>query len=206
MSKLRDALERKLHIVSAAKQPDKTAEPDPRAVESRPIDDIGFFDYLDALSIMTGGNINVDFDKRFNCADDFLRLLEYEVKLDKEVSIYQSGLPQVKYLTYGQGMYPAVLALCCQGTEDTDIGKRIVDKQRIQNRRLYSVLTPDVEENLQRIRKILYYASLMLDLEEHQLFLLSIGKYDRALRIANEFDAGRLTYEEAAELLDEIFD
>jgi hypothetical protein len=106
----------------------------------------------------------------------------------------------VIYLAFPLPPHTGAFILFFSGTR-----QRIVELRRKQNRHLYAVLSPSVDENLQRIRIVLYYASLMLDYEEHQLFLLSLSKYERALRIANEFDAGRILYPEAVELLDEIF-
>jgi hypothetical protein len=160
-------------------------------------------DYLEVLSLMSGDKVDKDFFGRLIQTDGFRELYEQVNSLTKQAKQPENEL---KYLNCNGKMYPAVLALCREGIEDTDIGQRIVEMKRKHERRLYAVLSPSVEENLQRIRIVLHYASLILDYEEHQLFVLSLSKYDRAIRIANEFEARMISYTEAVELLDEIFD
>jgi len=109
---------------------------------------------------------------------------------------------QQRYLDDGR-MYPAVLALVRQKVEETDYGQVIAATN--PDRRIYALFKPTPAEDLYRIRVVLYCVREIVSPQEYEHFWLSLQVYRQAIRIAEKYDDGKMPYETARDLLDEVF-
>ena len=101
-------------------------------------------------------------------------------------------------------MYPAVLALVRQKVEETDYGQVVVATNP-DLYALYAVLKPTPAEDLYRIKVVLDCVREIVSPQEYEHFRLSLQGYQQAIRIAEKYDYGKMPYETARDLLDEVF-
>lgn len=109
---------------------------------------------------------------------------------------------QQRYLIDGR-MYSVVLALVRQKVEKTDCGQAIVEAN--PDRRIYALLKPTPAEDLHRMKVVLDCVSKIASPQEYEHFWLSLQGYRQAIPIAKKYDEGKMPYETARDLLDEIF-
>ena len=109
---------------------------------------------------------------------------------------------QQRYLDDGR-MYPAVLALVRQKVEETDYGQVVVAAS--PDRRIYALLKPTPAENLYRIRVVFDCVREIVSPQEYEHFWQSLQGYRQAIHIAKKYDDGKMPYETARDLLDEVF-
>ena len=114
----------------------------------------------------------------------------------------QAEQTERKYLVNGK-MYPVILAFSRQKIEETGFGYFIVTIN--PDRRIYAVLKPTSAEDFHRIQVILNCAKAAMDSQEYDHFWLSLNDYRWAIRIANKYDEGQISYEMARDLLDAAF-
>jgi len=110
---------------------------------------------------------------------------------------------QQRYLDDGR-MYPAVLALVRQKVEETDYGQVAVAINP-DLYALYALLKPTPAEDLYRIETVLDCVREIVGPREYEHFLLSLQGYRQAIHIAKKYDVGKMPYETARDLLDEVF-
>jgi len=110
---------------------------------------------------------------------------------------------QCKYLDDRGRMYPAVLIFARQKVEETGFGQFIVTIN--SDRRLYAILKPTPGEDLHRIKVILKSARASMDPQEYEHFMQSLTGYHWAVRIAQKYDEGQVSYEAARDMVDEVF-
>ena len=110
---------------------------------------------------------------------------------------------QQRYLDDGR-MYPAVLALVRRKVEETDYGQVVVATNP-DLYTLYAVLKPTPAEDFYRIKVILDCVREIVSPQEYEHFCLSLQGYRQAIHIAKKYDYGKMPYETARDLLDEVF-
>lgn len=109
---------------------------------------------------------------------------------------------QQRYLDDGR-MYPAILVFVRQKVEETDFGRVIVAKS--PDRRIYALLKPTPAEDLHRIKVVFDCVREIVSPQKYEQFWLSLNSCHCAIRAAEKYDAGLISYEAAKDLLDEIF-
>jgi len=110
---------------------------------------------------------------------------------------------QQRYLDDDGKMCPVVIALARQKVEETDAGQLVAAIN--PDRRIYAVLKPTPAEDLHRTKVVFDCSREVMSPQEYEHFCLSLSGGYLAIRIAQKYDEGQISYEVARELIDQVF-